>query len=97
MRTAVVTGASPGIGKGIVLAVLADGCRVIALSRSAAKLDALASEVASDLLVTEALDVADTEPGAAGRRVSVLAIRLGAPPTAAPCASSTIPTRSRRR
>lgn len=61
MRTAIVTGASQGIGKGIALALLADGCRVIALSRSPDKLAALAEAAgpAASGLHTEALDVAD--------------------------------------
>jgi 2,3-dihydro-2,3-dihydroxybenzoate dehydrogenase len=61
MRTAIVTGATQGIGKGIALALLADGCRVIALGRSREKLDALARETGPDApLVTEAMDVADS-------------------------------------
>lgn len=61
MQTAIVTGASQGIGKGIALALLAAGIRVIALSRSAGKLAALAAEAGPDAahLVTEPLDVAD--------------------------------------
>lgn len=62
METAIVTGATQGIGKGIALGLLHEGYRVIALGRSQAKLDALVREtgVTADQLVTEALDVADT-------------------------------------
>lgn len=61
MRTAIVTGASQGIGKGVALALLRDGCRVIALARSADKLAALAGEAGPDAaLVTEAMDLAET-------------------------------------
>lgn len=61
MRTALVTGASQGIGRGIALALLADGCRVIALSRSPEKLAALAHAAGplATNLVTEVIDVDD--------------------------------------
>lgn len=60
METAIVTGATQGIGKAIALALLADGQRVIALGRSRDKLATLAREAGPDArLVTEALDVAD--------------------------------------
>lgn len=67
MRTAIVTGASQGIGRGIVLALLAEGCRVIALSRAAEKLAALTAGAGAqaDRLVTEAMDVADSAQFAA--------------------------------
>lgn len=63
MQTAIVTGASQGIGKGISLALLNEGIRVIALSRSAEKLAALAAEAGPDAahLVTEPLDLADLD------------------------------------
>ncbi|MCX7889642.1 MAG: SDR family oxidoreductase [Rhodobacteraceae bacterium] len=62
MQTAIVTGATQGIGKGIATALLAEGCRVIALGRSEAKLASLSSEAAgaADRLVTVAMDIADT-------------------------------------
>lgn len=62
MRTAIVTGASQGIGKGIALALLAEGCRVIALSRSAEKLAGLSRDAGPNAphLVLAAMDVADT-------------------------------------
>jgi 2,3-dihydro-2,3-dihydroxybenzoate dehydrogenase len=61
MQTAIVTGATQGIGKAIAQALLAKGDRVIALGRSQAKLDALAAEAgpAADHLVTAALDLSD--------------------------------------
>jgi 2,3-dihydro-2,3-dihydroxybenzoate dehydrogenase len=61
MKTAIVTGASQGIGKAIALALLADGVRVIALGRSAARLAALADEAgaAAGRLETAALDLSD--------------------------------------
>jgi 2,3-dihydro-2,3-dihydroxybenzoate dehydrogenase len=62
MKTAIVTGATQGIGKAIALGLLADGQRVIAIGRSAGKLAALAQEAgeAATRLVTEPLDIADT-------------------------------------
>lgn len=68
MPVAIVTGASQGIGKGIALALLATGVRVIALGRSQAKLDALRQEAGpnSDALLCEAMDVADSARFTAG-------------------------------
>ena len=62
MRTAIVTGATQGIGKGVALALLAQGVRVIAIGRSAEKLAALARDAgeAAGRLHGEALDVAET-------------------------------------
>lgn len=61
MKTAIVTGATQGIGKGIALGLLREGQRVIALGRSQAKLDVLTHEAgdAADRLVTAAMDVSD--------------------------------------
>lgn len=60
-RTAIVTGATEGIGKSVALALLAEGVRVIAVGRSGAKLDALRAEAgaAADLLDCAALDICD--------------------------------------
>jgi NAD(P)-dependent dehydrogenase (short-subunit alcohol dehydrogenase family) len=46
-RTAVVTGASKGLGKAIALALAADGARVALVSRDAALLNAVAAEIAA--------------------------------------------------
>jgi 2,3-dihydro-2,3-dihydroxybenzoate dehydrogenase len=61
IRTAIVTGATQGIGKAIALALLQEGRRVIAVGRSPDKLDALAAEAgdARDRLVPEPLDICD--------------------------------------
>lgn len=61
VKTAIVTGASQGIGKAIALALLNQGCRVIAVGRSPEKLANLreAAHQTSERLVCEALDVND--------------------------------------
>lgn len=62
MQTAIVTGATQGIGKAIALALLNEGCRVVAVGRSSAKLEALAEAAgpAAARLVPEAIDIGDT-------------------------------------
>lgn len=61
MHTAIVTGATQGIGKAIALALLDTGCRVIAVGRSVEKLAALkkAAPLAAERLICEALDIQD--------------------------------------
>ncbi|MCB1377967.1 MAG: SDR family oxidoreductase [Alphaproteobacteria bacterium] len=63
LKTAIVTGATQGIGRAIASALLRRGCRVIAIGRSADKMATLAQveSSAGDLLVCEALDIADTD------------------------------------
>jgi NAD(P)-dependent dehydrogenase (short-subunit alcohol dehydrogenase family) len=56
-KTAVVTGGSRGLGRGIVQALVARGVRVIALARDEAGLDALARELADvEPIVADAAD-----------------------------------------
>lgn len=62
MQTAIVTGATQGIGKAIALGLLADGCRVIALGRAQAKLDQLTEDAGptASHLCCVAMDIADS-------------------------------------
>jgi 3-hydroxy acid dehydrogenase/malonic semialdehyde reductase len=57
-RTAVVTGASSGIGRSLTKDLIARGARVIAVARRAEKLRELASE-AGESILTLSVDVAD--------------------------------------
>lgn len=62
-HTAIVTGATQGIGKSIAIALVNAGCRVIAVGRAAEKLSALRVELpaADRQLVCEAVDINDGE------------------------------------
>ena len=59
-KTAVVTGASRGLGAAIAKTLAEDGARVILLARSLDKLERLAAELPNDPVVIEA-DLANTE------------------------------------
>lgn len=65
-RTAIVTGASSGIGLAATQALIESGCRVLAVGRSAAKLEVLRQQH-PDTVSTIAVDVGD--PGSAERIV----------------------------
>ncbi len=56
-RTALVTGASQGIGEGIVRVLGAQGARVIAAARSIDKLQSLATELAEEGIEVHALEL----------------------------------------
>ena len=56
-RTALVTGASQGIGEGIVRVLGAQGARVIAAARSIDKLQSLATELAEEGIEAHALEL----------------------------------------
>ena len=66
-QVAIVTGAGQGIGRGIALAVAAEGARVVVLGRTGAKCDAVVGEIAESggLAVAEQCDVSDPEQTAA--------------------------------
>lgn len=71
-RGVVVTGASSGIGRALAQALVGDGARVVAVARSADKLQALAA-VLGTALVPLAVDVADP---AAVERLAAAAGRI---------------------
>jgi 3-oxoacyl-[acyl-carrier protein] reductase len=59
MKTAIVTGASRGIGKGIAIALSKDGWEVIAVARNIVLLEELAKANAN--IIPYQLDVTDSE------------------------------------
>lgn len=52
-RVAIVTGASRGLGRAIALALVAEGCRVLAAARSVSELDRLRAQVPERIAVAE--------------------------------------------
>jgi NAD(P)-dependent dehydrogenase (short-subunit alcohol dehydrogenase family) len=58
-KTAIVTGASGGIGRAIVAGFVREGARVLALGRNETGLRSLADELSNDRLLTTVLDVRD--------------------------------------
>nr|WP_067291390.1 SDR family oxidoreductase [Marinobacterium profundum] len=63
-RTAVITGASKGVGKGVARALAAEGVNLVMLARGEAQLNAAAKELAEEFSIKAlpvATDVTDTE------------------------------------
>lgn len=62
-RVAIVTGAGRGLGRAAVLALTAEGCRVVATARSGDELDAVAAEAGAEVepLITDMTDLASVE------------------------------------
>ena len=71
-RTALVTGASRGIGPLIAAAIAREGGHVVLTGRSAADLKAVASELAADGADVSFLPADLTQPGAAGPLVETI-------------------------
>ena len=83
-QTAVVTGATSGIGRAIAVALAADGYRVHAIGRHVGRLAALQAEIGEKGLVIHRVDLADdvalaavTDELAADGRLDVLVLAAG--------------------
>lgn len=73
-RTALVTGASMGIGRGIALALAAEGARIAVVARRKTLLDELASDIAAARRPPPALIVQDVMAADAAARIRDAAI-----------------------
>jgi 3-oxoacyl-[acyl-carrier protein] reductase len=78
-RVAVVTGASRGIGRGIALALAAEGCHVALCARGEADLSAAAREIESHGVTALPLALDVTEAGAVDELVRRTEAELGPP------------------
>jgi 3-oxoacyl-[acyl-carrier protein] reductase len=76
-RTAVVTGASRGIGRAIALRLAAEGCNLVITARGAAALEATAREICDLGVKVDAVVQDATEPDAGERVVSAAAEDFG--------------------
>jgi 3-hydroxy acid dehydrogenase / malonic semialdehyde reductase len=75
--TALVTGASSGIGRAIATRLAASGHHVLALARNGAALEDLARETGAEPVVADLSDTASLGRALAGRRVDVLVNNAG--------------------
>lgn len=76
-RSAIITGASRGIGKYIALALAREGCDVAICARTESDLEAAAREIEEEGAEALALPMDITEDGAAERLVASTADRFG--------------------
>src|SRR5690242_3552716 len=80
-KTAVVTGASRGLGRGIAEALVARKMRVIGIARDAAKLEAAAKEIGCEHVAGDAADDALAGRLLAENEPDVLVLCAGAMPS----------------
>ena len=71
-KTALVTGASQGIGREVALRLAGQGARVVVAARSADKLERLAGEIAEAGGEAHVLELDLAEPAAAAERIGAL-------------------------
>ena len=71
-RTALVTGASQGIGAGIARALAAQGARVVLAARTVEKLEALATDLRGNGSETHVLELDLSDTGGIGERIKNL-------------------------
>jgi NAD(P)-dependent dehydrogenase (short-subunit alcohol dehydrogenase family) len=84
-KTAIVTGGSRGLGRGIVQALVARGMRVVALARDAAGLEALARELTDvEPMVADAADEKAAARLLQERRPDLVVLCAGASPLLRP-------------
>ena len=76
-KVAIVTGASRGLGKGIALALAAEGCRIVTCARGEDALKTAADEIKALGVEVLALPLDLTEAGAAERLVEAALERFG--------------------
>lgn len=76
-KVAVVTGASRGIGRGIALALAAEGCHVVLCARGREALEEAAAAVAEKKVDVLALPLDLTEPDAASTLIEEAASKFG--------------------
>lgn len=75
MQTAIVTGASSGIGRAAALRLVRDGWRVLGVGRDSSALEVLGREAGPEFVPFQADVTADTAPV----EIVTAAVRLGAP------------------
>jgi NAD(P)-dependent dehydrogenase (short-subunit alcohol dehydrogenase family) len=79
IKTALVTGASSGFGRGIAAALAGRNMRVIAMARDAARLDVAAMELGVEAFVGDAADEATAARILQDRRPDLVVLCAGAP------------------